>query len=307
MILVTGANGFLGKNLVAELRGAGHETVGIDREDGDLRDAKTVEHLIHDVAPTQVVHMAAQVGRQFCEDDPSHAIDANVKMTMNVAQMCRKYNAKLIYTSTSEVYGEHGDATCDEFAPLTATPTGMYALTKRWAEQVAMQYGPRGLKILRPSMPYGPGAPPGRGRRALDNFLWQAHHRMPIKVHIGAARSWTYISDATRAMRLVIEGDEVGPFNIGRDDAEMSMLALADKCCDLAGAPYSLIEQVHAPHGQTVVKRLSTERLRSIGWKPEIELDEGLEKVYEWVRHFDAEGNYVGTEQRRPDFNEVNA
>ena len=307
MILVTGAKGFLGSALVEELKSAGHEAHGIDREDGDLRDLRTTEHLIHDLAPKKVVHMAAQVGRQFCEDDVSHAIDANVKMTYNVASMCRKYNAELIYTSTSEVYGEHGEDTCDELAPLTATPTGMYALTKRWSEDVAKQYGPRGLKIFRPSMPYGPGAPPGRGRRALDNFLWQAHHRKPIKVHIGSKRSWTYITDATNAMRMVIEGTEVGPFNIGRDDAEVSMLALADMCCDLAGAPYSLIEQVIAPHGQTVVKRLSTERLRSIGWEPAVELEEGIQRVYDWIRQFDAEGNYVGTELRRPDFNEVRA
>jgi nucleoside-diphosphate-sugar epimerase len=307
MILVTGAKGFLGAALLADLERAGHEVVGIDIEDGDLRDAKKVDHLLHDLAPRKVVHMAAQVGRQFCEDDAAHAIDANVKMTYNVASSCAKYGAELIYTSTSEVYGEHGDAVCDESVPLTGTPTGMYALTKRWSEDVARQYGPRGLKIFRPSMPYGPGAPPGRGRRALDNFLWQAHHRMPIKVHIGATRSWCYIDDATRAMRMVIEGDEVGPFNIGRDDAEVSMLALADMCCDLAGAPYSLIEQVLAPHGQTVVKRLSTERLRAIGWKPEIELDEGIQRVYDWIKNFDAEGNYVGTLQRRPDFNEVNA
>ena len=163
MILVTGANGFLGKALCAELWDNGHEVVGIDREDGDLTDPKCVDHLIHDLAPRKVVHMAAQVGRQFCEDDPSHAIDSNVKMTLNVAQSCRKWDAELIYTSTSEVYGEHGDEMCDELAPLTATPTGMYALTKRWSEDVAKQYGPRGLKIFRPSMPYGPGAPPVAG------------------------------------------------------------------------------------------------------------------------------------------------
>lgn len=294
MILVTGAAGFLGSNLLAELQANGHEVVGIDREDGDLTDPKTAEHLVHDVAPKQVVHMAAQVGRQFCEDDPSWAIDANVKMTLNVAKACRKYNAKLIYTSTSEVYGEHGLDILDETAPLTGTPTGMYALSKRWSEEVARQYGPKGLKILRPSMPYGPGAPPGRGRRALDNFLWQAHHRKPITVHMNSRRSWCHVRDAMRAIRLVIESDETGPFNIGRDDAEISMLGVADLACELAGAPISLIREIPAPFGQTVVKRLATDRVRALGWKPEVELREGMAELLDWVRNFNAEGRWIG-------------
>lgn len=305
MILVTGANGFLGKHLVHGLIAAGHtDTVGIDLEDGDLTDIRVVEHLIHDYAPKTVVHFAAQVGRQFCEDDAAHAINSNVTMTYNVATMCARYGASLVHTSTSEVYGEHGNATCTEDDPLTATPTGMYAMTKRWSEDVVSGYGPADTKILRPSMPYGPGAPPGRGRRALDNFLWQAHHGMELTVHKGAQRSWCYIDDAIEAMRLVIEEGKPGAYNIGRNDCPVTMQHVAEVACDMTGADYGLIRMVNPPARQTVVKRLADDKLRALGWKPQTELDEGMAVVYDWIKNFDREGNYVGAIERRCDEHE---
>lgn len=299
MILVTGAKGFLGKHLVSGLIAAGHDdTLGIDIEDGDLTDPKVVEHLLHDLAPKTVVHFAAQVGRQFCEDDAGHAINSNVTMTYNVARACAKYGAELVHTSTSEVYGEHGNETCTEDDPLTATPTGMYAMTKRWSEDVAREYGPDGVKVLRPSMPYGPGAPPGRGRRALDNFLWQAHHGMDLTVHKGAQRSWCYITDAIDAIRLVIEEGGAGAYNIGRNDCPVSMQHVAEMACDMAGADYGLIRMVDPPARQTVVKKLADTKLRELGWKPQVELEEGMGYVYDWIKQFDREGNYVGTDER---------
>lgn len=300
MILVTGAEGFLGKHLVAGLIAAGHDdTMGVDLADGDLTDPKVVEHLIHDHAPRTVVHFAAQVGRQFCEDDAGHAINSNVTMTYNVARACAKYGASMVHTSTSEVYGEHGNETCTEDDPLTATPTGMYAMTKRWSEDVAREYGPEDLKILRPSMPYGPGAPPGRGRRALDNFLWQAHHGMELTVHKGAQRSWCYITDAIEAIRLVIEDGAPGAYNVGRNDCPVSMTHVAEMACDLAGADYGLIRHIDPPARQTVVKRLADDKLRALGWKPAVELGEGMGLVYDWIKNYDREGNYVGADSGR--------
>ena len=53
--------------------------------------------------------------------------------------------------------------------------------------------------------------------------------------------------------------------------------------CDLAGAPYDLIELVDPPGRQTVVKRLATTKIRALGWRPEVSLEEGMQRVYEWV------------------------
>ena len=305
-VLITGSAGFLGMWLTDELRTAGHEVVGVDHNPrvrpiktmmGDLTEPGTMRRAIGMFSPDVVVHMAAQVGRLFGEDDILHTIRSNAAMTALVAQACADVNIPMMYFSTSEVYGDWGEEVCHEDGPM-ALPHNLYGLSKRWGEEVCKLYNPRGLMIVRPSMPYGPGAPPGRGRRAMDNFLWQAHHRMPITVHRGAERSWCWVGDTVRGFRLILEHhtphgafEGATAYNVGRDDDPISMHDLALWATELAHAPSSLIELVDAPAAQTVVKRLSTDRLRGLGWEPTIELDEGLRYVYEWVQNFDKDGH----------------
>lgn len=294
-ILLTGGRGFIGTWLARELRDAGHHVAIVDIEEGDLRRPGIAWNLLHRIkTPDVVVHLAAQVGRLHGEDDWKHTIESNAIMTTMVANATADIGANLVYTSTSEVYGDQAHQICDEDNGPFALPHNLYGLSKRWGEEACRLYAPKKLKIVRPSMPYGPGCPPGRGRRAMDNMLWQAHTRQPIPVHNGAVRSWCWIGDLVRGFRLVIEKGHPGAYNIGRDDDERSMLAIADIAVDLARAPRSLIQMTMAPGRQTVVKRLSTARLRGLGWKPEVELEEGIEKVYEWVKHFDEDGRWTG-------------
>ena len=163
--------------------------------------------------------------------------------------------------------------------PLTVLPHNLYGLSKRWGEEACELYTDRPF-VFRFSMPYGPGAPPGRGRRALDTMLWQAFHGLPIVVHAGAERSWCWIDDLIAGVVRVIEHGDGGAWNVGRDDDPVPMLDLARKCCALTGQdPDELITVVPAPSAQTVVKRLSTAKLRSLGWEPSVGLDEGLERM----------------------------
>ncbi len=286
-ILITGAAGFIGTHLFPHLKRAGHHVVGVDYSDGDLRTNGTAEYLVGLNKPDVVVHLAAQVGIYFNESDCAHAIESNATMTLRVAKACAMHGARLVHVSTSEVYGDHGDELVDENAPLTAKPTGIYAISKRWSEDAAREYAPDGLVIIRPSMPYGAGAPPGRGRRAMDNMLWQAHHRKPIIVHRDSKRSWCHISDVCDGFQMIIESGETGAFNVGRDDDERTMLEIAEMSCMMAGAPTSLITLVDPPAKKTMVKRLSTARLFALGWKPTVQLETGMSDLYEWIKQFE--------------------
>jgi dTDP-glucose 4,6-dehydratase len=285
-ILITGAKGFIGVNLVKYLEGAGHDVIGIDFQDGDLREEAEADYFVAKYRPDIVIHLAAQVGIYFNEQDCVHAINSNAIMTLRVAKACAKYGARLVHTSTSEVYGDYGDRLIDEDAPLIGKATGIYAISKRWGEEAAREYAPDGLIIIRPSMPYGPGVPPGIGRRAMDNMLWQAHHRKPITVHKGAMRSWCWIEDLCRGYELIINSGATGAFNIGRDDDEHSMLEIALKACDIARAEPDLINLIEPPVKKTTIKRLSTAKLRGLGWVPSVELDEGMPLLYEWIKTF---------------------
>ena len=317
-ILITGDAGFIGTHLRGELKRAGHDVAGIDLVRGhDLLDRnealQTSAHLDDALAasePDVVVHLAAQVGRLFGEDDLEHTISSNALMTSLVARSisaCRSAGApapRLCYCSTSEVYGDLGHAVAHEYGglggPGGAVPHNLYGLSKRWGEETSAMYvlgdadlgATGGLQVIRPSMPYGPGLPPGRGRAAIVNMLWQAWHRETITVHRDAERSWCWIGDAVRGIRLVLERGRVaatvdeylfgeGCYNVGRDDAGVSMLRVAEIACEITGweASEAAIELVDAPARQTRVKRLATDKLRGLGWTPEVELEEGMRRT----------------------------
>ena len=287
-ILITGNQGFIGRHLTAELKSHGYDVCGHDRIDGDLANPNVFAGAVAKYQPDRVVHLAAEVGRLFGERDVMVTTRQNATMCALVGRVCGEQSIPVMYASSSEVYGDHGDHVCHELT-TPKLPHNLYGLTKRWGEEALRLTAPERLRIVRLSMPYGPGAPPGRGRRALDTFLWQAHHQKPITVHRGAERSWCWVGDTVRALRMILERGDYDVYNVGRSDRPISMLTLAHKCCDLAGAPYSLIDEVDPPPMQTVVKRLSNARLLELGWQPTVELDEGLQYVYDWVTQFPAE------------------
>ena len=276
-ILVTGASGFIGQHLVRELN-FNHEVVGVDHADGDLREPGVFEQLLGAYEPDTVVHLAAKVGRLFGEDNVMETVRDNAGMTALVAQACGLTDTRLVYASTSEVYGDQGNRTCTENGPL-ALPHNAYGLTKRWGEEACRLYAPRRLTVWRISMPYGPGLPAGVGRAAIINMLDQASARESIPVHMGAERSWCWVGDTVKAMRLTIEKALKGTFNIGRDDRPVPMRRVAELACELTGAPTTLIQEVPAPPRQTVVKRLDTTKIRKLGWQPKVELEDGMART----------------------------
>jgi nucleoside-diphosphate-sugar epimerase len=293
-ILVTGHKGFIGSHLAAELRNNNHDVHGIDQilsPADNLLIPGVADRAVRQADAEIVVHLAARVGRLFGEDHPADTIADNAGMTALVAKAAAAHGARFVYASTSEVYGDQGNQTCHEYDGPFELPHNIYGLSKRWGEDVACLYAPDGLVVLRFSMPYGPGLPAGRGRAAIINMLWQALHRRPIPVHAGAERSWCFIEDTVRAARLAIEHGD-GAYNVGRDDDPVTMHSVARLACALTGAAddLDLIQLTEAPANQTVVKRLSTERIRTLGWHPEVELPEGMEKTLEWVRLLDEDG-----------------
>ena len=282
-ILVTGAAGFIGTYLSTALA-IDHEVIPVDHADGDLRFMSEVDALLSMYEPDMVIHLAAKVGRLFGEDDVMETVIDNAGMTANVAQACGEYGCRLVYASTSEVYGDCGELTVHEAGLGASQPTNLYGLSKRWGEEVCRLYAPKDLTIWRVSMPYGPGLPAGRGRAAIINMLYQAEHRQPITVHKGAERSWCYITDTVRAMALTLE-QPGGVWNIGRDDQPTTMRRVAEMACGLTGAPLSLIQEVPGPLSrQTLVKRLSAGKLRGLWFEPKVGLEDGMARTLGWVR-----------------------
>lgn len=276
-ITVTGAAGFIGSHLVPELQRAGHDVFGVDRRDGDLTDFGEASYLLQRASPEVVIHLAAQVGRQFGEQDVRFTIIQNAVMSAHVAKCSALIGARLVYASTSEVYGDQQDSDVYEDTPMRM-PYNLYGLSKRWGEEVCELFNPN-VAMIRLAMPYGPGLPAGIGRAAIINFLAQAHEGEPILVHADAERCWCWVKDTVRGIRLIAESEEVGPFNVGRDDNCVSMFDVAKLAKKITGSS-SEIQLVEAPANQVLVKRLRTDRLRALGWEPTVDLEDGMRVTY---------------------------
>jgi dTDP-glucose 4,6-dehydratase len=295
--VITGHRGFIGSRLTAELTQRGHSWRGLDWDQEhpghnamclDLSRPNFFFRALRSAVAQQpvdaVIHLAAQPGRVFGEEDVERTIKLNVQMTAEVARACGELGVRLIYTSTSEVYG---DPRSDWAAPPISheddepRPKNLYGMTKLWGEQVSRLYAPDRLLVVRPTMPYGPGMSAGHGRAALPTFIWHAMTRQPIVVHEGAKRSWCYVDDMISGFVDVVERGELPIYNVGRDDDLRSMTEIAVMACEIVRAPTSLIEYAKADETITLVKNISTENLRLLGFEPQVDLEEGMRRTYE--------------------------
>jgi nucleoside-diphosphate-sugar epimerase len=280
-VVVTGASGFVGRALVDELRhGDGaYEVHPLGRGDGDLAEEGVAEAALARAEPDVVVHAAARIGVVRCDDEPELALRSNVLATALVARAAARHGARLTYLSTSDVYG----AAVEANETTTPAPESLYAHAKLWGEQAAALYAPEGLAVLRLANPYGPGVGTEQGKGALTTMLRQAEARERIPVFRGEARTWCWIDDTVRGIRLVLDSGEEGTFNVGSDGEPVALADTARLACELTGAPQDLIEEVEPPAGR-VMTRISIERLRGLGWRPEVSLDEGMRRLLDSLR-----------------------
>jgi nucleoside-diphosphate-sugar epimerase len=274
-VLITGGHGFVGSHLSEELTGRGHEVTACGREDGDLTRAGVAEQLLERHVPDTVVHLAAAVGRAAGERDPVELARQNAGATALVARACAVAGVRLACGSSTEVYGSTGEKPAREDEPLVSALQSLYGLSKRWGEEAALFYCPDAV-LLRLSLPYGPGVVPGQGSGAIVNMLDQALHGRPIPAYRDTVRSWCWVGDAVRGVALVLESGRGGAWNVGRDDDPRSMVEVAALACRLAGAPESLIEETDPPGPAGAAHRVSMEKLRGLGWAPEVGLEQGM-------------------------------
>jgi nucleoside-diphosphate-sugar epimerase len=290
--LVIGSEGNIGKPLAAHLRAQGWEVLCADIKPGWRKDYLQVDiNQPADLMPTLrwkpdvIFALAAVVSRVTCEQASSLAVSTNLGGLNNVVLLAQAADAKLVYFSTSEVYGPT-DGQMDEVA-TTPRPNNRYGLTKLLGEQLVdyevAQHGLRAV-TLRPFMIYDENEDFGDHRSAMIRFAHDLARGRPVQVHRGSARGWLHISDAVRAIEAAAAIEEHAVINIGHPDVT-PIEALAEGLRTRLNASPSLVTLHDLPARMTAAKQPSLARMRDLlGVTPKVSLDEGLDRVVARVR-----------------------
>ncbi len=304
-VLVTGGAGFIGSHLVDALLAdpgtrvsvldkltyagsranlSAHE--GDDRlrfVHGDIVDAALVGPLVADA--DRVVHAAAETHVDRSISGPAAFVLTNVVGTQVVLDACRAHDRPLLLVSTDEVYGQNEPGgRFGEDDPIR--PRSPYAASKAAAELLARSYGiTYGLPvwIVRGTNAFGPRQNP---EKAIPVFTTAALDGRPVPVYGQGlqSREWLYVTDWASACVAALRHGEPGDvFNIG-DGFELSNIELARRICRLAGADESLVTFVEDRPGHDLRYGVTSDRLRELGWAPEISFDDGLARTVEWYR-----------------------
>lgn len=224
--LITGAAGLLGTALVPDLDAAwecwpvGHRQRPTHARGRtvELEDADSVRKLIGDVKPNVVVHLAALADVDACERDPERAWRSNVGITRNIVDACAAIgNPVVVYVSTDQLYDGPGANAEDAIRPRN-----VYALTKLWGEDVALQRN-RAI-VLRLNFIGLPVA----GRPGFAGWLIESlQAQRPIRVFHDVHFNPIYAGFLAPIVRNLVESGACGVFNVGGGGAGMSKATFA--------------------------------------------------------------------------------
>jgi dTDP-glucose 4,6-dehydratase len=297
--LVTGGAGFLGSHLCDELLARGHRVICVDNlETGSLANIEHIRgddflHLNLDIVEPYfieepvdfVYHLASPASPIDYLRLPLHTMKVGSYGTHNTLGLAKKHRARFLIASTSEVYGD------PQIHPQPETywghvnpigPRGVYDEAKRYAEALTMAYHrQQGVDtvIMRIFNTYGARMRPRDGR-AIPTFLRQALQDRPITVFGDGSqtRSFTYVSDLIDGMIRLQESGYHYPVNIGNPH-EFTLLQLAETVIEVTGAKSQIVYEA-LPTDDPQVRQPDISLARELlGWEPEVELREGLERT----------------------------
>lgn len=285
--LVLGSEGNIGAPLVRHLRGAGVEVLESDIKPG-WREGFLMADINHPVdllpafdwQPDVVFLLSAMVSRVTCEQASSLAIATNLGGINNVLQLAKRAGSRVVFFSTSEVYGPECDPMDERLSD--PKPNNRYGLSKLLGEQlVEYEVRTHGLKAcaLRPFMMYDENEDLGDHRSAMIRFATDLALGRRIHVHRGSMRSWLHVSDAVRAIEAAAAIDQYSVINIGHPDV-MPIETLAEMIRSTLGADRSLVTINDLPKRMTLVKRPMLERMQQLlGVTPKVGVEEGVRLV----------------------------
>ena len=297
-ILVTGSKGTLGSRLVSELERRGHEVLGCDlqhsRDDNyiraDISNYRQIERVFFTGQIDCVYHLAAEFGRINGEEYYDTLWQTNVVGTRNILELQRIFGFKLIFASSSEIYGDEPTVILSENLPMNMPiiQGNDYALSK-WVNEVQiMNFEKRhGNKCVRLRFfnAYGPGEFYHNYRSVVCLFCYRALHGIPWDVYEGYHRVFMYIDDFIPTLANVCDNFKAGEvYNIGgrefRSVEDLSNLVLQE-----TGADPKLVTYLPEDKHNVLSKRPDIQKaLVKLNHNPKITLEAGIPFTLEWMR-----------------------
>ena len=292
-VLVTGASGFIGRHVVAELGAAGHEVATLHRGDGLAGVPHTPGDVLSESARAAVgrveaiVHLAGQGDVQDSFRRPFEYNRLNALGTLNVLEGARGTGAHVVLASTQRVYRPAREP-LPENAPLA--PADPYAVSKlvaeRWCQMYAEQLGVP-TTVVRLFSVYGPGQV-GQGTSGIVSiFLGRALRGEPLEVHVFQRRDLTYVADVARGIRLAIERGPALPaarvYNVATG-VGTSFEELARLVCRVVESPSTVLLSERAPDGVgpgDLVANVGRAR-SELGYVSTVGLEEGVRRMAAW-------------------------
>jgi UDP-glucuronate decarboxylase len=304
-ILVTGGAGFIGSHLCDRLIESGHEVICLDNfYTGHKRN---IQHLLshpcfelirHDITEPikleadQVYHLACPASPVHYQSNGIKTIKTNVMGTMNMLGLAKRLKARFLLASTSEVYGDPEIHPQSEEYWGNVNPIGIrscYDEGKRISETLAFEYHRQNavdIRVARIFNTHGTRMLENDGR-VVSNFIVQALKGIPLTVYGDGSqtRSFCYVSDLVEGLIRLMNGEHVGPVNLG-NPGEYTILQLA-----------STIQNMVNPDAEIVFKPLPQDDPRRrqpdiskakqwLNWEPQVQLEEGLTKTIAYFRDY---------------------
>jgi dTDP-glucose 4,6-dehydratase len=310
-VLVTGAGGFIGSNLVEALVQRGAKVTCFLRYkasgdhgaleflpagmrekliviSGDLADPATAAALVE--GQDVVLHLAALIGIPYSYIHPIEVVRTNTLGTAYLLEACRNRGGveRIVCFSTSEVYGTARYAPIDEEHPLQAQSP--YAASKIGSDQIALSYFRSfgvPVAIVRPFNTFGPRQ---SSRAVIPTIITQALRGGAVRLGaVSPTRDLCYVGDTAEGVIRVCEVPEAAGevINLGTG-SEISIGALAERIFAILGREPEIItdEKRLRPEKSEVMRLIAdgSKALRVLGWAPRVSLDEGLARTVDWIR-----------------------
>lgn len=302
-ILVTGGAGFIGSHLIDRLMSQGHEVICLDNFfTGRKQNVERwfghhyFELIRHDITEPirlevdQIYHLACPASPIHYQYNPVKTIKTNVIGTLHMLGLAKRVKARFLLASTSEVYGDPQVHPQPEDYWGNVNTIGIrscYDEGKRVAETLAFDYHRQNhvdIRVARIFNTYGPRMQENDGR-VVSNFVVQALKGIPLTVYGDGSqtRSFCYVSDLVDGLIRLMNGDHIGPINLG-NPGEYTIQELA-----------YLVQEMVNPGNEISFKPLPTDDPRQrqpdiaraqkfLGWQPTVPLRDGLRLTIEDFR-----------------------